>query len=31
MIDCVRAYCTVGEISDSLKPIYGEYTEPPVI
>jgi len=28
ILDCVRAYCTVGEIINNLKEIYGEYQEP---
>ena len=31
MLDCVRVYTTMGEICDALKPIFGEYTEPPII
>lgn len=31
MLDCVRVYTTMGEICDALKPIFGEYVEPPVI
>ncbi|MFH2036287.1 MAG: methylmalonyl-CoA mutase family protein [Candidatus Zixiibacteriota bacterium] len=31
MLDCVRVYATEGEICDALKPIFGEYTEPPII
>jgi len=31
MLDCVRVYVTMGEICDALKPIFGEYIEPPVI
>ncbi|HEX7320094.1 MAG TPA: methylmalonyl-CoA mutase family protein [bacterium] len=27
ILDCVRAYATVGEISDSLREVYGEYKE----
>ncbi len=30
-IDAVKAYCTLGEIVDALKKVYGEYTEPIVI
>jgi methylmalonyl-CoA mutase N-terminal domain/subunit len=28
LIDCVRAYCTLGEMCDTLKEVYGEYQEP---
>lgn len=31
MLDCVRVYATEGEICDALKPIFGEYIEPPII
>lgn len=31
MLDCVRVYATEGEICDALKPLFGEYIEPPVI
>ena len=31
MLDCVRVYTTLGEICEALKPIYGEYIEPPII
>jgi methylmalonyl-CoA mutase N-terminal domain/subunit len=27
IIDCVRAYCTVGEICDALREVYGTYEE----
>jgi len=27
IIDCVRAYATVGEICQALKEVYGTYTE----
>jgi len=30
ILDCVRAYCTVGEISDALRDIFGTYEEPAV-
>ena len=30
MLDCVRVYATEGEIVDTLRPIFGEYTEPPM-
>ncbi len=29
LIDCARAYCTEGEIVDSLREVFGEYTELP--
>jgi len=29
-IDCARVYCTLGEIVDVLRGVYGEYTEPPM-
>lgn len=28
LIDCVKAYCTVQEITDTLKDVWGEYKEP---
>jgi len=31
MLDCVRVYATEGEISDALRPVFGEYVEPPII
>jgi methylmalonyl-CoA mutase N-terminal domain/subunit len=31
MLDCVRIYATEGEIVDTLRPIFGEYVEPPII
>jgi methylmalonyl-CoA mutase, N-terminal domain len=30
MLDCVRVYATEGEIVDTLRPIFGEYQEPPM-
>ena len=27
IIDAVRAYATIGEISDALRQVYGTYTE----
>jgi len=30
ILDCVRAYCTVGEISDALRDVFGSYEEPAV-
>ena len=29
LIDCARAYCTEGEIIDTLREVFGEYTETP--
>ncbi|HUU44336.1 MAG TPA: methylmalonyl-CoA mutase family protein, partial [Acidobacteriota bacterium] len=29
-IECARVYCTVGEIVDVLRGVYGEYEEPPM-
>lgn len=31
LIDAVRAYTTVGEISDALRDVFGEYREPSII
>ena len=31
LIDCVRAYATVGEMCDALRDVWGEYEEVPVI
>ena len=28
LIDCVRAYASVGEISDALRDVFGTYQEP---
>jgi methylmalonyl-CoA mutase N-terminal domain/subunit len=28
LIDCARAYATLGEMCDALKPVFGEYREP---
>ncbi len=28
LLDCVRAYATLGEMCDALRPVYGEYREP---
>ena len=25
ILDCVRAYCTLGEICDVLRGVFGEY------
>ena len=27
LLDCVRAYATLGEICDAFKPMWGEYRE----
>ena len=31
LIDAVEAYATVGEISDVLRDVFGEYREPSII
>ena len=31
ILECVRVMGTVGEISDAMKTVFGEYHEPPVI
>jgi methylmalonyl-CoA mutase N-terminal domain/subunit len=31
LVDCVRAYATVGEMCDALREVWGEYEEVPVI
>jgi len=31
MLDCVRAYATVGEMCDALREVWGEYEEVPLI
>ena len=28
ILDCVRAYATLGEICDELRAVYGVYEEP---
>ena len=28
LVECVRAYATLGEMCDALRPIFGEYQEP---
>jgi methylmalonyl-CoA mutase N-terminal domain/subunit len=28
LLDCVRAYSTLGEMCDALRPVFGEYQEP---
>jgi methylmalonyl-CoA mutase N-terminal domain/subunit len=30
IFDCVKAYCSVGEISDALREVFGTYEEPAV-
>ncbi|HVS65138.1 MAG TPA: methylmalonyl-CoA mutase family protein [Thermoanaerobaculia bacterium] len=30
ILDCVKAYCSVGEISDALREVFGTYVEPTV-
>ncbi|MCK5125909.1 MAG: methylmalonyl-CoA mutase family protein [candidate division Zixibacteria bacterium] len=30
ILDCVRVYATEGEIVDAMRPVFGEYTEPPM-
>jgi methylmalonyl-CoA mutase, N-terminal domain len=30
LLDCVRAYGTLGEMCDALKPVYGVYQEPAI-
>ncbi len=30
ILDCAKAYCTVGEISDALRDVFGTYEEPAV-
>jgi methylmalonyl-CoA mutase N-terminal domain/subunit len=31
ILECVRAYATVGEMCDALRDVWGEYVEPPSI
>jgi len=31
LIEAVRAYATVGEISDALRSVFGEYREPNIL
>ena len=31
LLDCVRAYATVGEMCDALREVWGEYEETPFI
>ncbi|HEY6330541.1 MAG TPA: methylmalonyl-CoA mutase family protein, partial [Blastocatellia bacterium] len=28
LLDCARAYATLGEMCDALRPVFGEYREP---
>ncbi len=30
ILDCVRVYATEGEIVDAMRPVFGEYHEPPM-
>jgi methylmalonyl-CoA mutase N-terminal domain/subunit len=29
MLECARAYATLGEMCDALREVWGEYQEPP--
>lgn len=31
LIEAVKAYATVGEISDALREVFGEYREPSIL
>ena len=31
LMDCVRAYATVGEMCDAFRDVWGEYEETPII
>ncbi len=31
LIEAVKAYATVGELSDAMRDVFGEYREPPVV
>ena len=31
LIDAVKAYATIGEISDSIRDVFGEYREPSIL
>jgi methylmalonyl-CoA mutase N-terminal domain/subunit len=31
LLDCVRAYATVGEMCDALRDVWGEYEEEPLV
>ncbi len=30
ILDCVKAYCTLGEISGVFREVFGEYKEEPL-
>jgi methylmalonyl-CoA mutase N-terminal domain/subunit len=30
LLNCVRAYATLGEMCDALRPVFGEYQEPAI-
>ncbi len=30
ILDCVKSYCTVGEVSDAMREVFGTYEEPAV-
>ena len=30
ILDCVKSHCTVGEISEALREVFGTYEEPAV-
>ncbi len=30
ILECVRVYATEGEIVDAMRPVFGEYVEPPI-
>ena len=30
ILDCVKTYCTVGEVSDAMRDVFGTYEEPAV-
>ncbi len=30
ILECTRAYCTLGEIVEAMKEVFGTYTEPPL-
>ncbi len=31
LIDCAKAYCTIGEMTQTLKDVWGEFTQPVVL
>jgi methylmalonyl-CoA mutase N-terminal domain/subunit len=31
LIDCVKAYCTVGEMTSALREVFGEFRQPLVV